>query len=419
MFLDNYKEPLKQAIANGLISEKEIDNSIRGSLRVMLKLGLLDQSADNPYANIGINDTIAPWTKAETHELVRKATVESVVLLKNDQQLLPLKTEKIKRIAVIGPSAKKVISDWYAGTPPYAVTALQGIKNAVGSAVEISYASSNKADSAVIAAKNADVAIVCVGNHPLGYGLPWGQNYVPSDGREDVDRQAISLEQEDLVKLVYKANPNTVLVLVSSFPYTINWSKEHVPAILHISQSSQELGNGLADIIFGKSSPAGRLVQTWPTSIDQLLPILDYDIRHGRTYMYDKNPSLFPFGHGLTYTTFKYSNLKTNKSVKEGETINVTLNLENTGNYDSDEVVQLYVKFPESKVERPAIALKGFKRVSVAKGKSMKVTIPLNTDELKYWDAEKHAFILEKGKVYIAVGASSADLRLNTSFVVK
>ncbi len=414
MFLDNYKEPLKQAIENGLISEKEIDNAIRGTLRVMLKLGLLDQSDENPYSQIGITDTIAPWLKPETRELVRKATIKSVVLLKNDKRLLPLKIEKIKRIAIIGPSANKVISDWYAGTPPYTVTALQGIRNAVNNRVEISYAASNKADSAVIAAKNADVAIVCVGNHPLSYGLGWGQNYVASDGREDVDRQALSLEQEDLVKLVYAANPNTVLVLVSSFPYTINWSKEHIPAIVHISQSSQELGNGLADVLFGKSSPAGRLVQTWPNSIDQLLPILDYNIRDGRTYMYDKNKPLFPFGHGLTYTTFKYSNLKTEKqSAKEGETVNISFSLENTGDYDSDEVVQLYVSFPESKVERPAIALKGFKRIFVAKGQTAEVSISLKTDELRYWNIDKHAFVLEKGKVNFAIGASSVDLRLN------
>ena len=415
-FLDNYKEPLKQAITDGLVSEKEIDGAIRGSLRVMLKLGLLDESSENPYSQIGISDTIAPWTKPETKEMVRKATVKSIVLLKNDHEVLPINPEKVKRIAVIGPTANKVISDWYAGTPPYIVNALQGIKNAVGSKVEISYALSNKADSAVIAAKNADIAIVCVGNHPLSYGLGWGQNYVASDGREDVDRQAISLEQEDLVKLVYQANPNTILVLVSSFPYAINWSKEHVPAILHISQSSQELGNGLADVIFGKSSPAGRLVQTWPTSIENLLPILEYNIRNGKTYMYDKNPALFPFGYGLTFTTFKYSNLKPAKqTVKEGETINISFRLENSGKYDSDEVAQLYVSFPDSKVERPAIALKGFKRILVPKGKTIEVSIPLNTDELKYWNVEKHAFVLEKGKVNISVGASSADLRLKGS----
>lgn len=420
MFLDNYKEPLKEAIASGLVSEKDIDGAIRGSLRVILKLGLLDQSTENPYSQIGISDTIAPWIKPETHELVRKATVESIVLLKNEKQILPIHMEKVKRIAVIGPSANKVISDWYAGTPPYAVTALQGIRNAVGNAVEISYTSSNKADSAVIAAQNADVVLVCVGNHPLSYGLPWGQNYVPSDGREDVDRQALSLEQEDLVKLVYKANPNTVLVLISSFPYTINWSKEHVPAILHISQSSQELGNGLADVIFGKTSPAGRLVQTWPSSIENLLPILEYDIRKGRTYMYDKNPPLFPFGHGLTYTTFNYSGMKLDKHVaKEGETINVSFKLENSGDYDSDEVVQLYVSYPDSKVERPAIALKAFKRVFVSKGKTTDILVSLKTDELKYWNVDKHAFVLEKGKVNLSIGASSADLRLNRSLVIQ
>ncbi|MEZ4996018.1 MAG: glycoside hydrolase family 3 C-terminal domain-containing protein [Bacteroidales bacterium] len=166
----------------------------------------------------------------------------------------------------------------------------------------------------------------CVGNHPLSYGLGWGVNHVASDGREDVDRQALSLEQEDLVRLVHAANPNTVLVIVSSFPYTINWSKEHIPAILHISQSSQELGNGLADVIFGKVSPAGRLVQTWPSSITDLPPILDYNIRNNRTYMYFRGEALFPFGYGLTYTSFEYSDLVTDrKTVRNGDTLQVSL----------------------------------------------------------------------------------------------
>ncbi len=245
---------------------------------------------------------------------------------------MPLQKEKIKSVAVIGPSANKVISDWYSGTPPYNVNIVDGIKNALGNDMIVRFAMSNKADSAIIAAKESDVAIVCVGNHPISYGLGWGQNQVASDGREDVDRQAISLEQEDLVRLVYKANPNTVLVVVSSFPYAINWSKDNVPAIIHVSQSSQELGNGVADILFGKVSPAGRLVQTWITSIDQLPPILDYNIRNGRTYMYDKNIPLFPFGYGLTYTSFKYSDLKIDrKDLSGNETVNVSFTIQNTG----------------------------------------------------------------------------------------
>ena len=304
VFLDNYIAPLKEALSKGLITEKEIEDAIYGNLRVLLKLGMLDTSERNPYVNIGITDTVAPWTRKEAGDLVRTATRKSVVLLKNQNSILPLSTDKIRSIAVIGPSSNKVISDWYSGNPLYSVNILNGIRNAAGGRITVNFAMSNKADSAVIAAKNSDIAIVCIGNHPLSYGLPWGQNQVSSDGREDVDRQAITIEQEDLVRLVLKANPRTILVLVSSFPYAINWSKENVPAILHVSQSSQELGNGVADVLFGKVSPAGRLVQTWITSIDQLPPILDYNIRHGRTYMYQKEAPLFPFGYGLTYTDF-------------------------------------------------------------------------------------------------------------------
>ncbi len=420
MFLDNYREPLQNAINQGLVSEKEIDGAVRGTLRVLLKLGLLDNSDRNPYTKIGITDTVDIWTKPETHELVRKATTESVVLLKNENQLLPLHKDKIKSVAVIGPSANMVVSDWYAGTPPYHITALQGIKNALGNDVEVLFAQSNKADSAVIAASKADVAIVCVGNHPLSYNVGWAKSYVPSDGREGVDREAISLEQEDLVKLVKSANPNTVMVLVSSFPYAINWSKENVPAILHISQSSQELGNGLADVLFGKVSPAGRLVQTWSASIHQLPGMLDYNIRNGHTYMYDKNEPLFPFGYGLTYTDFDYAKMKTEKpEIRDGESIDITVTIANKGNYDSDEVVQLYAGFPDSKVARPAIALKGFKRVFIPKGQAKDVVIPLDSEDLKYWDVDKQAFVLEKGKINIFAGPSSADAKLKGQLVAK
>jgi beta-glucosidase len=405
MFLDDYRASVVAALDKGLVTEKEIEQAIYGNFRVLLKLGLLDNSSKNPYTGIGIRDTVAPWTTSGAVELARKATEKSIVLLKNENKLLPLKKEKIKSIAVIGPSSNLVVSDWYSGTPPYQVTILKGLRNALGEDVKISYAASNKADSAVIAAKECDVAVVCIGNHPLSYGLGWGQNYVPSDGREDIDRQAISIEQEDLVKLVLAANPKTILVMVSSFPYSINWSKENVPAILHVTQSSQEMGNAMADVLLGKVSPAGRLVQTWLTSIDQLPPILDYDIRKGRTYMYYRNVPLFPFGFGLTYTTFSYSDLTADKtSVRFNETVNFTFNLKNTGDFDSDEVPQLYVSFPDSKVSRPLIALKGFTRVFVPKEETVKVTIPLKIADLSYWDTDKKTWIVEPGTVNVKIG---------------
>ena len=419
VFLDNYLAPLKEALTKGLVSEKEIEEAIYGNLRILLKLGMLDNSSSNPYTQIGISDTIAPWTKPEARELTRKATQKSIVLMKNERNLLPVSMENIRSIAVIGPSANMVVSDWYSGTPPYKVSILDGIRNATGDKVKISFAMSNKADSAVIAAKESDIAIVCVGNHPLSYGLGWGQNHVPSDGREEVDRQAISLEQEDLVKLVYAANPRTVLVMVSSFPYSINWSKANIPSILHISQSSQELGNAVADIIFGKVSPAGRLVQTWITSIDQLPPILDYNIRNGRTYMYSKNEPLFPFGHGLTYSEFSYSDLKTDrKRISPAETVNVSFTIRNTGNYDSDEVPQLYVSFPGSKAERPAKALKGFARVFIKKAESRIITIPLKASDLAYWNTDTGMWTNEPGEVDFFIGSSSSDIKLKGKLIL-
>jgi beta-glucosidase len=419
MFLDDYRSSVKAALEQGLISEKEIDEAIYGNFRILLKLGLLDNSAENPYNKIGIADTVAPWTKPEARGIVREATRKSVVLLKNEGNILPLQKSKIKSIAVIGPVANSVISDWYGGNPPYRISILKGIRNAAGEKITVRYASGNKADSAVTAARNSDVALVCIGNDPLSHGLGWGQNFVPSDGREDVDRQAISTEQEDLVKLVMAANPKTVLVMVSSFPYAINWSKDHVPAILHLSQSSQELGNALADVIFGDVSPAGRLVQTWISSIDQLPPILDYNIRNGRTYMYKKYPALFPFGFGLTYTNFTYSGLKADKkTINMDETVNISFDLKNTGNYSSDDVAQLYVSFPGSKVIRPAIALKGYRRIFVKQGESVKVIIPLKASDLTYWDEKKQAFVLESGKVIFFVGPSSEDFRLNGEIAV-
>ncbi len=420
MFLDDYRSSVVSALEEGLITEKEIEEAIYGNIRVLLKLGLIDNPLKNPYSEIGIADTVPPWKKPEAKELARLVTEKSITLLKNENMLLPLNKEKIKSVAIIGPRANSVISDWYSGTPPYHITILKGIKDALGDDVIVRYAASNKADSAVNAAQECEVAIVCIGNHPLSYGLGWGQNYVPSDGREEIDRQAISLEQEDLVKLVLAANPKTILVMVSSFPYSITWSKEHVPAILQISQSSQETGSAMANVIFGEVSPAGRLVQTWVSSIDQLPPILDYNIRNNRTYMYFKQEPLFPFGYGLSYTDFKYSDLKIERQrLSENQTLNVSFNISNTGNYDSDEVAQLYVSFPDSKVERPVKALKGFKRTFLKKGETVAVTIPLKASDLTYWDTETDSFVLEPGNVNIFIGASSADIRLEGQVSVR
>lgn len=418
-FLDNFKPEINDALKKGLLTEKDIDNAIRGNFYVALRLGLLDADPTKVlYAHIGITDTVQPWNKPETKAFVREVTAKSVVLLKNSTDLLPLDKNKIKSIAVIGPRANEVLYDWYSGTPAYAVTILQGIRNAVGKDVKVFFEASNGMDKATIAARKADVAIVCVGNHPYGTDAKWMVSPVPSDGREAVDRKAITLEQEDLVKLVMQANPKTVMVLVSNFPFAINWSQENVPAILNVTNNSQELGNGLADVIFGDVNPAGRTNQTWVKSITDLPPMMDYDIRHGRTYQYFKGKPLYPFGFGLSYTRFEYSNLKISKPTLS-DSILVSVNVKNTGKWDGDEVVQLYVSYPDSKVERPIKQLKGFKRIFIPEGESKTVEIPLKAMDLAYWNIEKHAFVVEQGKVKLMVGSSSEDIRQTKLMAVK
>jgi len=419
-FLDIYKPYIYEALKKGLLTEKDIDKAIRGNFYVALRLGLLDgNQTQTPYAGIGVIDTVAPWNKKEVQEFARLVTAKSVVLLKNDKKLLPVDKNKIKSIAVIGPRADEILLDWYSGTPPYAVSILQGIRNAVGAGVKVYYEPTNEMDKAVIAAQKADIAFVCIGNHVYGTDAKWKYSPVPSDGREAIDRKALNLEQEDLARLVYKANPNTVLVLVSSFPFAINWSQENLPAILHITNNSQELGNGLADVIFGAYNPAGRTTQTWVKSIADLPPIMDYDIRHGRTYMYAKEKPLYPFGYGLSYTQFAYSGLTLSAaSIGKDESVTLSLNVKNTGVSDGEEVVQLYVSFPDSKVMRPVKQLKGFKRIMIPKGESRTVTFELKASDLAYWDNGKDRYIVESGTVNLMAGASSDDIRLTKKLLL-
>jgi beta-glucosidase len=249
--------------------------------------------------------------------------------------------------------------------------------------------------------------------------MPWAKVSVPSEGREAVDRQTITLEQEELIKRVHRANPKTIVVLISSFPYAINWTQENVPAILHLTHSSQEEGNALADVLFGDYNPAGRLVQTWPRSLDQLPPMMDYDIRHGRTYLYFKGTPLYSFGYGLSYTAFQYANLRvTPGTLSRKGSINISLEVKNMGARAGEEVVQLYVRHLNSSVARPQIELKGFTRVPLQAGEKRVVQMTVPAARLAYWNVGKHRFEVEPDKIEIAVGGSSADLRLRKTVQV-
>lgn len=421
-FLDDYKEGVDGAIAKGYLKEKDVDEVIRGDFRVMIKLGMLDTMDANPYAKIGTGkDTIDPWKSDAHKKLALEATLKSIVLLKNDpaKQLLPLQKEKIKTIAVVGIRADEVLLDWYSGTPPYMITPLQGIKNKLGSNVEVLYAKNNADGKAAAIAKKADVVIVIVGNHPV-CNAGWNDCPVPSEGKESVDRQSLTLEQEDLIKIAYQANPNTVVALISSFPYAINWTQEHIPAIVHMTQNSQELGTALADVLFGDYNPAGRLTQTWVKNITDLPDLLDYNIRNGRTYMHFQGKPLYAFGHGLSYTSFAYNSVATNKeALEKNKEIIVSVSVTNTGKRDGEEVVQLYVKSIDSAIQQPIKALKSFQRIFLKEGETKTVALTLKANDLEYWNTSKKQFELEKGQIEIEVGSASDKILLTKKITVK
>lgn len=415
-FLDEYKDAVYEALHRKLISVEDIEKAIRGNLRISLKLGLLDHAEDNPYAAIGATDTIAPWSKPETKALVREATLKSVVLLKNKDHLLPLDRHKIKKIAVIGQRATEVLQDWYAGKPFYTVNVLDAIREEAGSDIEVRYVKTNRMDSARTVAAWADVAIVCVGNHPT-CDAGWEQAPVISEGKEAVDRQSLQLDQEDLLLQVAQTNPNTIGVLISSFPYAINRANQTVPALLHLTQCSQELGHAVSDVIFGHYNPAGRLTQTWVKNITDLPHMMDYDITHGRTYMYFKEKPLYPFGYGLSYTRFNYSGTTLNDRVIErGDTLRVFFNLKNSGDMDGDEVVQLYVSARKHTDKDPIKQLKAFQRISLRKGETKKIELTVPYAELQVWDEKQNRFILPDKEMTLEIGASSSDIRLRTTF---
>jgi beta-glucosidase len=395
-FLFNVPKVAKQGLDDHLLAEADIDAVLRGKFRTVIRLGLLDPPAMVPYAGIGGGGEAEPWTTDKHKRVALDVARESVVLLKNANGFLPLDKNAIKSIAVIGPRAGEVLIDLYGGKPPYAITPLAGIRGKLAPGTAVNVAVDNTDDAAVKAARSSDVAVVVVGNHPtcgatnimaiFNMDVSSKPCADPGEGREGRDRESIDLSQEALIKQVYGVNAKTVVVLVSSFPYAINWTQQHVPAILHIAHAAQEQGTAIADVLFGDYNPAGRLNQTWPKSLDQLPAMMDYDIRHGRTYTYFKGEPLYPFGYGLSYTTFQYSHLRYHAGT-------VSVDVTNTGKCAGDEVVQVYAE------RRGLKHLRGFQRISLKPNETHTVEVAVQT---------------EPG-TQIVVGGSSADERLRAA----
>jgi beta-glucosidase len=428
-FLDRHKEAVTGAVKRGLLAEAEIDAALRGLFRVSLRLGLLDPADRVPYASIGAANDPEPWAKPETRALAREVTRKSIVLLKNSAGLLPLEPGKFRSVAVVGPLANTVLLDWYSGTPPYAVSPREGLERASSGGPPPSPGRfgvnwvGDMSDAAVALAKRQDVAVVCVGNHPEGNG-GWAVVNSDSEGKEAVDRKSITLPpgQEEFIRRVYEANPKTVVVLIANFPMALPWAAANATTILHMTHASQELGNALADVLLGDVNPGGRLAQTWPATLADLPPMMDYDLRKGRTYMYARAEPQYPFGHGLSYTTFSYAKLRTSASkLSSKAALDVSVDVTNSGPRSGDEVVQLYVRYPESKVERPLKQLRGFERVTLTPGETRTVTLRLAAEDVAYWSVARHAWAVEPGPLELMVGRSSAEadlaLRLRVAVV--
>jgi beta-glucosidase len=421
-FVPDLPGRLQKAIDAKLLTEADLDGALRGKFRTVIRLGLLDSPNGNPYAKIGTLDEPEPWNTPQHKALALDAARESVVLLKNANSMLPLDRAHLKSVAVIGPRANDNLLDMYAGKYPYSITPLEGIKSKVDQATVVRYADGSDIEAAAKAAQESEIAIVVVGNHPVCGDKLSGQLFNTdtstkpcsdlTEGREGRDRESIDLLQEGLIQRVFGANPKTIVVLVSSFPYAIGWTQSHVPAILHTAHASQEEGNAVADVLFGDYSPAGRLNQTWPKALTQLPPMDDYDIRHGRTYMYFKGEPLYPFGFGLSYSTFKYSNIKVHaSSISRTGGTSISVDIQNTGSRTGDEVVQLYVRRLSADPGSPREQLKGFRRVTLAPGEKRTTSIPVDAGSLAMWDDTTHQLEVKPGAMELLIGSSSSDIR--------
>jgi beta-glucosidase len=258
-------------------------------------------------------------------------------------------------------------------------------------------------------AKEADVAILCIGT----------DRTIEQEGR---DRKTLGLtgKQEALVKAVIAANPNTVVVQMSAGPLTVPWLKENASAMLQSWWGGQEAGNALADVLFGMVNPAGRLPHTIYASESQVPPISEYDITRGFTYLYLKGPPLYAFGHGLSYTSFRYDHLNLSEStINATGSLEISVDITNTGQRAGDEVPQLYFRDLECSVPRPHKELRGFERITLKPGEKRRVSFTLPADRLAFWDERTHAFLTEPGKFEVMIGASSDDIRVREEFTVK
>lgn len=393
--------------------EKYVDISVNRILSAKYKLGLFD-NMDKEY-----NSEIV--STQESQDVALKIAQKAVILLKNENKLLPLDKSKLKSIAVIGPNAKETMRHGkvaqlggYSGMPPYYTSVYEGIKEKLGGNVKINYAqgcdlrtNSKKGFAAAIAAaKKSDVVVLAIGGSTATCG-------------EGGDRSELDLfgVQNELVEAIHKTGKPIVAVLINGRPLTINYVAENIPSILETWYLGMRSGEAIADVLFGDVNPGGKLTVSFPRSVGQLpvtyLERPDFVGSGKGLYKFNDKSPLFPFGYGLSYTTFEYSNLSLeNATINAGAATKVSVSITNKGDREGDEVVQLYVRDDYASVGRYNKMLKGFKRITLKPGETKKVSFELNADNLSLLNQALEK-VVEPGTFTISVGSSSLDKDLN------
>ncbi|HWT02494.1 MAG TPA: glycoside hydrolase family 3 C-terminal domain-containing protein [Pyrinomonadaceae bacterium] len=408
-----YKSLVK-AVRDGLITEAEIDASLKRLLTSRFRLGMFDPPETVPFSRITLAENDSPAHR----RLALEAARESIVLLKNANKALPFGKE-LKTIAVIGPNADapEVLLGNYNGQPSSSTTPLQGIREKVSPSTKVIYALGSTLtgeeaaggqgreklrEEAVAAARAADAVVLVLGIAP---SLEGEEMKVEVKGFRGGDRTRLELPeaQEDLLKAVQAAGKPVALVLMSGSALAVNWADENVPAILQAWYPGEEGGAAIADVLFGDYNPAGRLPVTFYKSADDLPPFEAYGMQ-GRTYRYFKGRPLYPFGHGLSYTRFEYGGLKLSaRRVKAGAGVRVSVDVRNAGRVAGDEVVQLYVTDAAASAPVPVRSLQGVSRITLRPGERRRVSFTLTPSQMALID-DRGRRVVEPGEFLISVG---------------
>jgi beta-glucosidase len=415
---------LVELVKKGVLKEKELDELVAPMLYWKFKLGLFD----DPYVDPNV---AAQIVGSDTNrELALTAAQETITLLKNENNLLPLNAKDLKSIAVIGPNASRGLLGGYSGVPKHNVTVLDGIKAKVGSQVEVLYsegckitvggswnidqvvASDPEEDrkqiaEAVEVARNADVIVLAIGGNEQTSREAWALNHMG-------DRTSLDLigRQNELVRAMVALGKPVVALVFNGRPLSINELSQSVPAIFECWYMGQETGRAVADALFGDINPGGKLPITIPRSVGHLPAFYNYKPSARRGYLFDDATPLFPFGFGLSYTSFTIENPRlTKKKIKKDGSTQLLVDVKNTGNRAGSEVVQMYIRDLFSSVTRPVKELKGFKKVFLKPGESTTVTLNITPELLSFYDINMD-YVVEPGDFEIMVGNSSRDADL-------